>query len=377
MSPTNWKTVLKDKSERQQAFLSRKEPGDLLVYLRGGAPGPRESIMRAVYSSVVENRFGHFPNRSDVEQIVTNHVREFRETRTADTLTLSDDSVPQISVHFDIGIQTAAMTDLEPWYAGECWWLEPSLDWEQIEELKFNPDNKWVQLLNDVNRTLWSVWDEDFRFLPFLHRSPLDAANGIRGEELFVEMYTHPDRVKRLVQWCVQCELDIEAFIRENSGRPEGCCANGHMNTWLPEGAVWVNGDPVALISRELMREFEQPYTAQLFTSAGGGFFHNHTKGLYQVDQVAETEGILIEQFTPDPKCPTVIEVLLNDPAQRDVILQASMLTPIYFTVFPHELEETLPILKEGRFILNVAGHRDEHDLNGLLRKVREAGNLF
>ena len=139
-----------------------------------------------------------------------------------------------------------------------------------------------------------------------------------------------------------------------------------------------MNGDPVALISRELMREFEQPYTAQLFTSAGGGFFHNHTRGLYQVDQVAETEGILIEQFTRDPKCPTVAEILLNDPVQRDVILQTSMRTPIYLSsVHPHELEKTLPILKEGRFILDVAGHRDKHDLNGLLRKVREASNLF
>jgi hypothetical protein len=34
-------------------------------------------------------------------------------------------------------------------------------------------------------------------------------------------------------------------------------------------------------------------------------------------------------------------------------------------------------ILKEGRFILNVAGYKDSHDLNALLQKVREASNLF
>jgi hypothetical protein len=62
----------------------------------------------------------------------------------------------------------------------------------------------------------------------------------------------------------------------------------------------------------------------------------------------------------------------------RDVIVEASMSVPIYLSgVYPHELEETLPILKEGRFILDVAGHRDKHDLNELLRKVREASNLF
>ncbi len=377
MSVTNWKKLLKDKSERQQVFLSRKDPGNLLVYLRGGAPGPQKSIMSDVYSLVLDNRSGHFPDRNDIQHIIANHVREFREARTADTLVLFDDSVPIISLHFDIGIQTAAMTDMEPWYAGEVWWLEPRLEWEQIEELKFNPDNKWVQLLNDINWALWNVWEEDFLFLPFLHRSPLDAANGIRGNELFLEMYTDPDKVKWLVEWCVQCELHIETFIHENSGRPGGC-PNGHMSTWLPERAVWINGDPVGLISREMMREFEQPYTAKLFTSTGGGFFHNHTRGIYQVDQVAETEGILIEQFSPDPKFPTVAEVLRNDPVQRDVILQASLNTPIYVSgISADELEKTLPILKEGRFILNVATHKDKRDLNVLLQKVREASNLF
>lgn len=377
MSEINWKAILKGKSERQQEFLKRKDPGDLLIYLRGGASGPQQSIMGAVYSAILGNRFGHFPDRSNIRQIVENHIREFRETRPDDIFFLLDDSVPIIPIHFDIGIQTAAMTDLEPRYAGDVWWLEPKLDWKQIDKLKFNPDNKWVQLLNDINWALWNVWEEDFLFLPFLHRSPLDAANGIRGDEIFVEMYTNPHKVKQLVEWCVQCELDIEKFVNKNSGRPDGC-PNGHMSTWLPERAVWVNGDPVALISRELMREFEQPYTARLFTSTGGGFFHNHTKGLYQVDQVAETEGILINQFTRDPQCPTVTEVLRNDPIQQDVILQASMRVPIYLSsVYPHELEKALPILKEGRFILDVAGHRDQHDLNALLQKVRKASNLF
>ena len=41
MSVTNWKTVLKDKTQRQQVFLSRKNPGDLLVYLEAELPGRR------------------------------------------------------------------------------------------------------------------------------------------------------------------------------------------------------------------------------------------------------------------------------------------------------------------------------------------------
>jgi hypothetical protein len=104
-----------------------------------------------------------------------------------------------------------------------------------------------------------------------------------------------------------------------------------------------------------MMQEFEQPYTGRLFTSTGGGFFHNHTKGLYQVDQVARTPGILLQHFDRDPNCPRVSEVMAGDPVQRERILEASRLTPIYIDhVERAELVDLLPFLPEGRFMLQV-----------------------
>jgi hypothetical protein len=126
-----------------------------------------------------------------------------------------------------------------------------------------------------------------------------------------------------------------------------------------------------------MMRVFEQPHTARLFTSTGGGFFHNHTKGLYQVDQVAETAGILIEQFTRDPNCPTVTEVLLNDPQQRETILQASLATPLYLSrVLPSELQAALPVLREGRFIVEVEGDRGCNAVEELIKQARRISRL-
>jgi hypothetical protein len=297
---------------------------------------------------------GRLPDEEQLDAIVAQVVSEYRARWQWRRERIPDDTIPIVGVHFDIGIQTAAMTGLEPSFLVDHWWLEPNLDWPAIDRLAFDPENRWVQLFLTLNRSLWQHWHKDYFFLPFWHRSPLDAANGIRGTALFEEMYTAPERVKRLVDWCVDCQLQIERTLYDHAQGPAEW-GIGHMNMWMPQHAVWVNGDPVTVISRDMMREFEQPYTGRLFTSTGGGFFHNHTKGLYQVDQVARTPGILVQHFNRDPNCPRVSEVMAADPVQRETILEASRITPIYLDhVARAELADLLPYLAKGRFMLQV-----------------------
>lgn len=82
-----------------------------------------------------------------------------------------------------IGSITAAMTGLTPVHDTWTSWLEPNMNWPDIDRLAFDPGNKWIQFAIRINQALWKYWEEDFSVLPYLHRSPLDAANGIRGTE--------------------------------------------------------------------------------------------------------------------------------------------------------------------------------------------------
>lgn len=320
----------------------------------------------------IEDSDGRLPDEDDVDRIVSQLVADFRRYWQWRVERIPDDTLAVIPVHFDIGVQTAVMTGLEPAFHGEHWWLEPNLGWGAIDDLRSNPDNRWLSMFVHLNRALWRYWEEDFFFLPFLHRSPLDAANGIRGNALFEEMITNPERVKSLVDWCVDCELEIERLVYGAAEGPESW-GIGHMSVWLPKHAVWVNGDPVTLISRDMMREFEQPYTGRLFTSTGGGFFHNHTKGLYQVDQVARTPGILLQHFNADPNCPRVSDLLADDEGSRDVFVESSLTTPIYVdSIRPDEIGAFLPYLPYGRFMLQVVCAPEETDsVLAALQQVR------
>ena len=342
---------------RQQRFFAQEEAGGLLAFIAESPPRddqpPCKSIMVRVREFIGDSH-GRLPDEDDVDRIVSQLVADFRLYWRWRSERVLDDTLAAIPVHFDIGVQTAVMTGLEPAFHGEHWWLEPNLGWGAIEDLRSNPDNRWLSMFVHINRALWRYWEEDYFFLPFLHRSPLDAANGIRGNALFEEMIIDPERVKRLTDWCVDCELAIERVVYDAAEGPESW-GIGHMSVWLPKHAVWVNGDPVTLISRDMMTEFEQPYTGRLFTSTGGGFFHNHTKGLYQVDQVGRTPGIILQHFNADPNCPRVSDLLTDDEGPRDAFVASSLTTPIYVDLIrPDELEAFLPYLSHGRFMLHI-----------------------
>ncbi len=346
-----------DTIERQRRFFASDTPGDRLVFVwspeaYADCP-PVEQLMGQVNDYIAANA-GQLPGRPALERIVTRTVSDARRYWAWRDETIDDDYPHLIGVHFDIGIQTAVMTGLEPRLEGICWWLDCDLSWEEIDTLSVQPDNRWFEMFDTLNDLLWDQWEGDYHFLPHWHRSPLDAANGIRGNVIFEEMYTDPDRVKALTDWCVDCELAIEATLARHCQGPADWGA-GHMGFVMPAGGVWVNGDPVALISREMMREFEQPYTGRLFTSTGGGFFHNHTKGLYQVDQVADTPGIVLQHFNRDPNCPRVSDVLAGEAGPREDLLAASRRTPIYPDQIDYEeLDNYRPWLDEGRFVLDI-----------------------
>jgi hypothetical protein len=350
-------TDLQDRVERQRRFFAGDKPGERLIFVRhdtahDDAP-PLTGLMGQVNDFVFAND-GCLPEGPDLERIVGRTVSEFREYWPWRAGMIHDDEVPIISVHFDIGVQTAVMTGLEPQYLDGSWWLDANLDWDEIDALTFNPGNRWFRLFMGLNRLLWKYWEEDYFFLPFWHRSPLDAANGIRGNELFAEMYTDPEKVKDLTTWCTDTQIEIERLLYADAEGPEDW-GIGHMSHWMPKGAVWVNGDPVALVGREMMTEFEQPFTGRLFTTTGGGYFHNHTKGIYQVDQVAKTPGIILQHFNADPNCPRVSDVLAGDNEGRERMRAASRMTPIFVdNVSYDELPAFRNALPEGRFTLDI-----------------------
>lgn len=362
---------LKQRISRHREFYARREPGDLLVYVNGCRNNP--SFERILCAKLHERGDEATLAPGMVESAVREYVGILREAHDQ-FYTIEDDSVPCAVVYWGIGGITAAMVGRDPIHDGTTSWLEPNLSWSETDRLAFDPENKWIRFARDVNCALWNCWEEDFLVLPYLHRSPLDAANGIRGTELFVDMYETPDRVKALADWCADWSINVERFLKVEAPRPVGWGV-GVWEAWLPDDAVFVNGDPVGLISREQAEIFDRPSNEKLFTHTGGGFFHNHTLGLYQVDLVSSYRGVLLQWFVNDPKQPSLATALLDMPELRERILFASLQCPIAGYVSDERLDELLDIARQGRFILSISCP-DNTPAETIIRKVRAVSNI-
>lgn len=361
---------LKQRISRHRAFHARREPGDLLVYINGDRS---PSLNAFLCARLHEHGPAALLAPGAVERAVREYAALLRESFPR-FYSIDDDSVPCAAVYWGIGGITAAMVGRDPSHDSTTSWLEPNLSWPAIDRLTFDPANKWLCLARDVNRALWDDWDEDFLVLPYLHRSPLDAANGIRGTRLFTDMYDDPNRVKALADWCADWSIAVETFLKTEVPRVADWGV-GVWGAWLPDDAVFVNGDPVGLISGAQAEAFDRPAIEKLFTHTGGGFFHNHTIGLHQADLVSSYRGILVQWFINDPNQPSLASALLDDPDLRERIVAASLRCPVGGAVSCDRFDQLLDIVARGRFILSVHCPPGESP-DPILRRVRAVSRL-
>jgi hypothetical protein len=357
--------------DRQMLLHTRKTPGDLLVLPN---PWAKVNLAARLAAALGGRGAGEFLRAGLAGGLVAEFMRDFRADWPA-FYAIPGDAVPAAPVFPHIGGVTAAMTGVEPDCSGGTVTLSADLDWGGIERLAFDPGNPWIRLAVEVNRALWAAWEEDFLIMPYFHRTPLDAAQGIRGAAVFEDMYDCPDRVKALADWCADWSIALERLLAAEAPRPPGWPC-GMWNCCLPPDAVIANGDAVGMISRDMHAEFDRPYTAKFFTATAGGLFHNHAIGLHQVDLVAATPGVIVQEILADPNQPNPAELMIRRPDVAETMVAASIKAPIRLDgVRPDQLDELLPIAARGRFILGVPC--DEAETQALVvDKVRAVSGI-
>ena len=381
MAQPDYTAELERRIARWKQFHASNDPGDLMTFVWSW--GDRAPMLGGhMIGRLNELGAAAMFKQPAIDAMVDDYLATFRASRD-NVLQFDDDFMPEAFVDAGIGVTNAMLAGRgQPFFDEFTSWYEPELEWEQILDLSFDPANEWIDFFLRVNQALWARWDRDFHVSAVAHRSPLDAANGIRGNALFEEVYTLPTAAHALIDYCADWSIALEQHLAANDGRPDlSEWGTSIWGQWMPPGTIFVNGDPVGMISRKMAEEFEQPYTAKLFEGTGGGFYHNHTMGMYQADLVTKTPGTHIQFMIDDPKCPTTAEALLHDPATRDMLIECSLETPIGFFPEYEHVEALIDIVKQGRFVLGisagaktVATHADE--LTHLISLARTASNL-
>lgn len=361
---------IEERIARQKAFFASRNKNETLILNWSNLYYLSLYFVRKLGEYTPEELY----NESVLDGIIDDYLVKMKEHITG-TFKYEDDLVPTPDIFFDIGTVTSSMGGVPAVRAGETIWCMPVIEsWDCIEKLRFNPDSIWIRLHILAYQRLLDRWEGDFCPIPYLHHSPLDGAWSLRGDRMLYDFYDYPDMVKKLVDWCAEWSIRVERHIAANTKAPEGL-SRGVWGVVLPEGAVFVNGDPIDLISGQQHREFDKPYTEKLFTSTGGGFYHHHALGIRQAANVSKTKGLYVQNIYTDPNQPVPAEIMIRDERVRQEVIGASMEAPIHLTgdFYPF-FDELLPILREGRFILRCEGD-NESEFGEMLDKLNRVRN--
>jgi len=335
---------------RTRKFLREKKPGTVL-WLRNQALGVGfedhwvSRLMKQDVSELLDPKV-----IADWNDVFLKQLR----ARYANLYAMDDDSVPAPEVYFAIGSVTSMMSGVPAHFSGNTGWCEPEIDdWDVLESFTFDPDNVWTRFYVAVIQDMIGRWEGDFCLMPYIHSSPLDAANGLRGNDLFMDCYDDPERVLNLAMRCADWSIACEQYIKETVCWPKEL-PRGAWNMALPDDCVFVNGDPVDLINAEHQAMFDRPSAGKLFTQTGGGFFHHHALGLRQVANVAETKGLVVQNVYTDPNIDPPYIQMIKDKDIAQMFIKASLKAPIHIAGdFANYIDELLPILEQGCFILS------------------------
>ena len=287
---------------------------------------------------------------------------------------LDDDSCPfpgwlQATSDWGVGATAALFTGGDVVFEESTSYTTAPLlqTWDDLDDLCFNPDNRWVRYDLDLWRGMESEYAEGIPVTPHLFRSPLDLANDLRGNRLFIDLYDHPEQVKRLLDWCTDSIIELDKLLRREIPLLR-CAPGGAWGVALPSpGMLFLNGDPVDLISDEMAREFNTPYVEKLIDYAGALYFHHHSVGVSRARTVSAIRGLTVQEILQDPNGPRLVDCV------DEKLIAASWETPIDFHVYltdTPELDRVLEQLSHGRFIVRVEGET-ETDCRRLVERVR------
>lgn len=280
---------------------------------------------------------------------------------------------PYINVDWGVGVTASLLTGREDvvFEKSTSYSAGPVVrSWDDLAGLSFDVDNLWI----DCVRRFWhgvasADLYEGVTVMPYMYRSPLDFANDLRGNSVFVDMHDHPREVESLVAHCARCILELDEHLRNECpilrSRPGGVWGAG-----FGKETKFLNGDPVDLISEEMGRQFNNPFVEMLTSTDSALFFHHHSIGHNRANLVADIENLTVQEILQDPNGPALVEVIDDD------LIKASMKTPIYFDVdisMATDYESILEKLSQGRFVISL-GSADGERLatDGEFRKSLE-----
>ena len=327
----------------------------IIRFTTNGRTGEAIVMVNAQFGSDRKNMKGldewRFPD--DMEAYLDESIRGLEDT-WAQRGGIADDLIPAGYSWYGIAEQSAFVAG-EVGFGRETSWSHPMLhDYGDLDKLELDEDNIWLRLVIDGMTYLQERSAGRFAVKLRGAMGPMDLANALRGNDLFLDVYENPDELHALLRFCVEASewyvsRQMEAIDDFHGGYISG-----------PD--IWMPGRSIGHLSEN--SSVGQPYTEALLEPDDRAFMHLHTAGVQAFEAVTEMEKLQFFELAPDPKQPRGIEVYRDH-----VDLFKNNLMKLFITF--DEIRENIAFLKQAKTALVVdAGSLEE--AQAIVKFVRE-----
>jgi hypothetical protein len=120
-------------------------------------------------------------------------------------------------------------------------------------------------------------------------QGPLDVAEQLWGNDVFLAFYEHPDLLQSLLHHVVEAVLALEAIYRPwTTSRLESFASPQHL--WYIPGRLMIRDDAAIMLSAEMYRREVAPHDARLLKALDGGTLHFCGNGAHLLEPMLGIE---------------------------------------------------------------------------------------
>ncbi len=211
------------------------------------------------------------------------------------------EAFPNLETHFGAG-SVAAYLGSDILFHEDTVWYEPCVeDWEDVPELKFQPENEWFRKHVALVRALREIVGEDVCLnMPDLMEN-MDILSSLRGaQDLMIDTIEDPEGVKERVDQVTKAWFEYFDRFYELVKDADGGNSFSCFQIWGPGRTAKLCSDASAMISPEAFREFVLDSLKEQCAKLDYVLYHlDGTGAIPHVDALMEVEGIRALQWTP------------------------------------------------------------------------------
>lgn len=278
---------------------------------------------------------------------------------------LDDDTIPAICPTFGIAEHSAWLGMDVKLQQDTCLPIPIIHEPGDLTGLRLSESDRWFGYMKTGYEYLRSQKDGSYVLSVRGTMTPMDIANAVRGDEIFLDFLLRPDFVHELLIEIVKAIQWYFPRLCAWADQINGSHVYTYGMSWMPPGTIGhLSNDAAMLCSAEIYDEFGFPYEYQVFKDYNQVLYHVHNEKLHYLPKLVELPGLALLEVTNDPTVPPTIEDL-------ERVLAATGSANLMLTLTSDQVRSHLDDLNTRNIFLQVEC-QDRDDAEDTIAFVRD-----